>query len=81
LKKDKERATAIKLSVTLEFSISFSYALIKNEIQYKLGFAHDMVYFRFLVSFLLQTTGVVELYEFPEECFYFFLKSLRRAST
>jgi hypothetical protein len=70
LKKYKERATAIKLYVTLKFSITFPYAPIKDEIQYELGLAYDLVHFRFLVSFLLQTTGVVGLYELAEECFY-----------
>ena len=72
LKKDKERATALKLSVTPKFRISFPYTPIKNEIQYELSLPHDLVNFLFHMSFLLQTTGIVGLYELPKECFYFF---------
>ena len=58
LKNDKERATALKLSVTPEFNILFSYAPIKDNIEHELGLAHHQVHFCFLVSFLLQTTRV-----------------------
>ena len=77
LKKDKERAIAWKLSVTPEFTILFPYVPIKDEIQHELGLDHDQVHFNFLVSFLLQTTGV-GLYELPEEWFYFFSQILTK---
>ena len=40
LKMDKEQATTLKLSVTPEFSILFSYASIVDKIQHEIVLAH-----------------------------------------